>query len=115
MKILGKQKKSGRGFPLIEFKDHYGTPCSLQASSLALYEQPGISAIWLGCDDAQPRVLATKAASVGVETKETTGWVPYPIPEDVSLTTRMHLNRKQVEALIFHLQTWLDSETGQFV
>jgi hypothetical protein len=100
---------------LIEFKDHYRTPCSLQASSLAIYEQPGTSAIWLGCDDAQPQVLATKAASVGVETTDTTGWVPYPIPKDVMLTTRMHLNREQVKALIGHLYAWLDSETGQFV
>lgn len=115
MKRLGKQKKTGRGFPLVEFKDYYGTPCSIQASSLAIYQQPGTSAIWLGCDDAKPIVLASKAAELGVKTTETTGWVPFPIPEDVSLTTRMHLDRKQVKALIGHLQTWLDSDDGQFV
>ena len=115
MKTLGKQKRSGRGFPLVEFKDYYDTPCSLQASSLALYQQPGISAIWLGCDDADPKVLASEAAKFGIETAETTGWVPYPIPEGVQLTTRMHLDRKRVKALIAHLQAWLDSDRGQFV
>jgi len=115
MKRLGKQKRTGRGFPMVEFKDYYDAPCSLQASSLAIYQQPGTSAIWLGCDDATPKVLASEAAKFGIETTETTGWVPYPIPEDVQLTTRMHLDRKQVKALIGHLQTWLDSKNGQFV
>lgn len=109
---LGSQKKTWRGFPLVEFCDYYKTPCSLQASSLALHQEPGVSAIWLGCDDAKPQVLASKAASLGHDTTETTGWVPYPIPEDVSLTTRMHLDREQVAALINHLQTWM--KTGQF-
>lgn len=115
MKRLGKQKKSGRGFPLVEFKDYYDNPCSLQASSLAIYQQPGTSAVWLGVDDAQPKVMASQAAAVGVETTETTGWVPYPLPPEVLLSTRMHLDRKQVEALIGHLQAWLDSDDGQFV
>lgn len=115
MKRLGKQKKSGRGFPLVKFKDYYKVPCSIQASSLALYQQPGTSAIWLGVDDAQPRVLASKAAELGVETTETTGWVPFPIPDDVFISTRMHLDRKQVKALIGHLQAWLDSDSGQLV
>lgn len=110
MKKLGKQKKTARGFALIEFKDHYNVPCSLQASSLAKYTKPGTSAIWLGCDDAQPKIMASKALSFGVMTKETTGWVPYPIPKDVLLTTRMHLDRKQVSALIGHLQRWLDTD-----
>jgi len=109
--VLGKLDRTSRGFELIEFKDYYDVSCSLQMSSLAIYEKPGISAIWLGCDDAQPKVLAVKAASVGVTTKETCGWVPFPIPEDVSLSTRMHLDRKQVEALIGHLQSWLERGT----
>lgn len=114
MKKLGKQRKTGRGFPIINFKDHYGAPCSLQASSLAIYDQPGTSAVWLGCDDAQPKVLASEAAKCNIETQETSGSVPYPIPEEVSLTTRMHLDRGQVEALIGHLQAWLDSGIGEF-
>lgn len=82
-------------------------------SSLAEYEQPGTSAVWLGTDDASPKVLHGDAHRLGVETDATCGWVPYPIPEEVSLTTRMHLDRKQVAALITHLKKWLDE--GKFV
>ena len=108
---LGETKKTGRGFEIINFADRYGISCSLQASSLAEYEKPGTSAIWLGPDDAQPKVLASKAGSVGVKTEETTGWVPYPMPSEVSLATRMHLDRKQVKALIGHLENWLAKDT----
>ena len=111
---LGKQKKNCHCFPLVEFRDYYDKPCSLQASSLAICQRPGTSAVWLGVDDAQPRVLASQAATVGIETTETTGWVPFQIPAEVSLSTRMHLDREQVKALIGHLQFWLDSEDGQF-
>lgn len=111
MKRLGKTEKTNRGFKTVKFKDYYGAPCSLQASSLAIYEKPGTSAIWLGVDDAAPKVLHGKAASLGVKTTATEGWVPYPIPEDVLLTTRMHLTREQVEALIEHLQKWLRDDT----
>lgn len=110
MKTLGRSKRNGRGFQHLEFKDHYDVPCSLQASSLAIYNKPGTSAIWLGVDDPQPKVLHGKAAQYGIKTDATSGWVPYPIPEDVSLSTRMHLDRKQVAALIVHLQRWLDTD-----
>lgn len=43
-------KKTERGFQVIDFDDRYGTHCSLQQSSLAEYEPPGTSAIWLGVD-----------------------------------------------------------------
>jgi hypothetical protein len=109
---LGEVGHDLRGFELIEFRDRYDVPCSLQMSSLADYEQPGISAVWLGPDDAAPKVLASKAARLGVETTETTGWVPYPVPREVLLTTRAHLGRGQVQALIDHLQAWL--KTGSF-
>lgn len=108
---LGPVARTARGFELLEFKDRYGTPCSLQASSLAEYEKPGTSAVWLGTDDAAPKVLASQARSLGVDTAERTGWVPYPIPPEVSLTTRMHLDREQVAALIKHLQSWLDNDS----
>lgn len=51
MKTLGEVKRTARGFEWIEFTDHYGVKCSLQASSLVVYE-PGTSAVWLGCDSA---------------------------------------------------------------
>jgi hypothetical protein len=108
MKRLGKTTKTKRGFETVEFKDHYGAACSLQASSLAVYET---SAIWLGVDDADPKIFHGKAAEHGIKTEATCGWVPYPIPDDVLLTTRMHLNRDQVGALIAHLQKWLRDDT----
>jgi hypothetical protein len=113
-KLLDKvQQKTSRGFPLLEFKDRYGVPCTLQASSLAEYKKPGTSAVWLGCSEPNPRIMASKAAAHGVKTEETTGWVPYPIPEEVLCDTRMHLDREQVAGLILHLKKWL--ATGNFV
>lgn len=35
------------------------------------------------------------------------GWVPYPIPNDVLLNTRMYVNRAQVEDIVAHLMIWL--------
>lgn len=108
---LGKTKHTSRGFEIVEFNDRYDVPCSLQASSLAKYLVPGTSAVWLGVVDAQPKCLHGDAKALGVKTDATCGWVPYPIPEQVMLSTRMHLNRKQVEALIGHLQAWLTKDS----
>lgn len=47
-KPLGEIKKTERGFELIQFVDRYGEPCTLQQSSLADFEPPGSSAVWLG-------------------------------------------------------------------
>ena len=104
--------KTHRGFELVTFRDCYGVECSLQQSSLAELEQPGASAVWLGVDEPNPQVLASQAASVGVSTGQATGWVPYPISEAVSITTRMHLTRDQVAELIPLLEQWL--KTGSF-
>lgn len=111
-KGIGKIKRTNRGFELIEFHDYYGAKCSLQQSSLAIYEKPGASAIWLGVDDADPKCLHGDAAALGVKTDATCGWVLYPIPQEVLLTTRLLLDRKQVAALIVRLQRWL--EKGSF-
>jgi hypothetical protein len=46
-----KIEKTERGFELIEFKDIYGSECSLQQSSIAIYEKPGTSAIWFGVEN----------------------------------------------------------------
>ena len=97
-----KLSKTERGFSVVEFTDRYGAPCSLQMSSLASED-----AIWFGVDDAQPQILASKAASHGVETDEVCGWAPYPLPEDVLLTTRMHLTREQVAELLPVLQRFV--------
>jgi hypothetical protein len=90
-----KLKKTPRGFIKGEFIDRYGSKCSIQESSLATE-----AAIWLGVDDANPQIMASQAKRFGIETTETTGWVPYPIPNEVSLVTRMHLTQKNVKELL---------------
>jgi hypothetical protein len=96
---LGPVTRTNRGFEIVEFRDINEVPCSLQASSLAIYEQPGTSAVWLGCEDAAPRVLMNGA------------WQAVPMPHGYSVNTRMHLSREQVAALILHLQAWLEHDT----
>ena len=91
---IGESKTTNRGFAIRTFKDYYDYECRIQKSSIA---EP--ACIWLGIVDATPQILAHKAAAYGVETEETTGWVPYPIPEDVLLTTQMHLTREQAREL----------------
>jgi hypothetical protein len=113
MSKLGTVEHTGRGFEIVHFEDYNRTKCSLQQSSLALYQQPGTSAIWLGCSSAEPQIMASQAKQFGIETTQTTGWVPFPIPEEVLLNTRMHLDLEKVKALIVALQNWVDK--GSFV
>lgn len=79
-----ERSKTYRGFQLIKFSDRYNSICSLQQSSLAEFNIPGASAVWLGVD----------------------------VPFEGSATSRMHLDRENVEWLIKELQHWLD--TGSF-
>lgn len=94
-----EKKTTNRGFALIEFTDLYGVKCSLQKSSLATD-----NAVWLGVDDADPKIMASKTQIGG------TGWITYPLPKDVSLTTRMHLDREQAKQLVAALKVFI--ETG---
>ncbi len=103
-KTLGKAEKTLLGLRRVEFKDGNNAKCSLQESSCV---RP--TAIWLGVTDADPKIMARYAADFGIQTKETTGWISYPVPKAVLLRTRMHLDRKQVVALVHHLQKWLKS------
>jgi hypothetical protein len=48
--MLKDIEKTERGFEIIHFEDYNGTECSLLQSSLAHYEPPGASAIWLGAN-----------------------------------------------------------------
>jgi len=89
---------TNRGFKLIEFEDRYNQKCEIQKSSLATED-----AIWFGVADADPKIMASKVMEGG------TGWVKYPIPEDVLLNTRMHLTRKQVEALLPILECFVNT------
>jgi hypothetical protein len=98
--------KTLRGFSLIEFRDLYHAACSIQKSSLATED-----AIWFGIDEANPKILASKTGQINPETGEVSGWVKYPIPDDVLITTRMHLTREQVAAILPILQVFV--ETGE--
>lgn len=91
-----------RGFPIYEFQDRYGTSCSLQKSSLADED-----AIWFGCDDADPKVMASEIIEGGV------GWAKYPVPKEVEFNTRMHLTVEQVRELLPILQKFV--ETGEII
>jgi hypothetical protein len=113
---LGVAAKTGRGFPMVEFTDRYDAKCTLMCSSVVgdypeSLERPGSSAVWLGVDDADPKILKTKARELGMELPpgEVSGWMPYPIPKDVLLSTSMHLDREMVAGLIVRLQEWLDT------
>ena len=108
---LGETKITSRGFEYISFTDRSGVKCGIQQSSLAEYCQPGTSAIWIGCDEANPKIMAVNAGKFGIKTDQTTGWIDYPVPEDVLMNTRAHLDRKQVKALIKHLQKWVKEGT----
>ncbi len=46
-------QRTGRGIEIIKFTDRYGEACSLQQSSLAEFEPPGSSAVWLGMGDTR--------------------------------------------------------------
>jgi hypothetical protein len=46
-----KVELTGRNFEIIRFRDRYDVECSLQQSSLAEFEPPGSSAVWLGVED----------------------------------------------------------------
>lgn len=92
--------KTQRGFDLKSFNDLYGEECSLQKSSLATDD-----AIWLGIDSPQPMILASKIIEGG------TGWAKWPLPADVTINARMHLNREQVAELLPALIRFV--ETGE--
>lgn len=66
-------------------------------------ERPGSSCVWLGCDDADPKYFVPNGDPA---------WRPVEMPKEYIANTRMHLDRKSVEMLIAHLQSWL--ETGTF-
>ncbi|MFJ6415034.1 hypothetical protein ACIQLG_19835 [Terribacillus saccharophilus] len=94
-----ERSRTNRGFEILEFKDRYNVDCSIQKSSLADDE-----AIWFGINDANPKIMASKTEKGG------TGWVSYEIPDDVLLSTRMHLTREQVKELLPILTKF--AETG---
>lgn len=99
-------KKTSRGFSFGKFTDLYGVECSIQESPSA-----DDVAIWLGCDELDPKVLLSDAKILGIQTDDTIGWVSYPLPPAVHINTRMHLNQEQVAELLPILQKFV--ETGE--
>ena len=89
-------KKTQRGFDIVEFNDEYGESCTLQKSSLADKD-----CIWLGIYNPKAKILASKIIKNG------TGWADYPLPDDVEIHSRMHLNREQVQSLLPFLQKFV--------
>lgn len=98
-------KTTERGFQRLVFRDHYGVESSIQQSS------GDTEAIWFGVDDADPRILATHANRMGFPNPsgETTGWVPFHVPNEVLLSTRMLLTTEQVRNIIPVLQRFVDT------
>jgi hypothetical protein len=100
-----KATVTGRGFSLVTFTDRNRHDCSIQESSAMSDDDHGC--LWLGIDDAQPEIMARDAQSIGLKTRETTGWIPYPVPAEVLMHTRMHLDKPRVEQLVEVLTHWL--------
>ncbi len=88
-------EQTERGFQRIDFKDYYKVECSLQKSSLAMKD-----AIWLGCNDADPKILIPHQ-----------GWTSVDMPEEYVANTRMHLTQDQVRELLPYLINFV--ETGE--
>ena len=98
---LPHAETTNRGFGIVRFTDANGVQCSVQESSAIgdsewAWDNPGSSYLWVGTDDADPKYLRPGC-----------GWVPYEIPKEVLLNTRMHLDREGVQRLIGLLQCWL--------
>lgn len=99
-------KKTQRGFDYAQFKDRYGAKCSLQKSSLASED-----CIWLGVDDADPKIMNSDAVRLGFPSDGVTGWTSFDVPPEISLTTRMHLTQEMVAELLPTLQKF--AKTGE--
>jgi hypothetical protein len=97
-----------RNFAYAEFEDRYGCKCSIQKSSLAEED-----CIWLGLNDADPKIMSTDATRMGLRERtfdeRDNGWVKYEIPKEVLLNTRMHLTQEMAAELIVHLQQFVDT------
>lgn len=105
-----KVEATARGFSRIEFKDYYGAVSSLQESSLG-----DISAVWLGVDDPDPKIMRSQAEAYGIDVgngpEARNGWITFPIPKEVLINTRMHLTQEMVIQLLPFLHRF--AKTGQ--
>jgi acid phosphatase class B len=103
-----KIKKNKRNFDVATFTDHYGSVCSIQKSSLADKD-----CIWVGVDNADPKIMSSDAIRLGLRKRtfdeNDNGWIKFEIPKEVLISTRMHLTRKHVKALLPILQRFVES------
>ena len=76
--MFSEMKRTHRGFRFYEFNDRNDHKCSMQKSSIATEH-----CIWLGLDDAEPKILHGHAKKLGIDTQVTSGWIEYPLPEGV--------------------------------
>ncbi|MCP4177224.1 MAG: hypothetical protein GY756_05610 [bacterium] len=108
--------KTQRGFKYLEFKDRNNEKCTLQCSSAIgeteeEWNKPGSSFLWLGLESANPQIRVSDCEKNGIIKTKNSGWQKYVIPDDVLLTTRMHLDKQNVKDLIEKMQHWLENGT----
>ena len=89
-----------RGFPRIDFVDHYDHESSMQLSSLA-----DERCIWLGINTPKVMILPKPGS-------DQRGWQELPLPAGALCSGRMHLTQDQVKALLPFLQQF--AKTGDF-
>jgi hypothetical protein len=98
-------EKTSRGFDYTEFKDDYGTKCSLQKSSSAMTDR-----VWFGVNDVNPQIMALDAIRLGYPTNgHANGWVPFDVPQEVMFTDRMHLSQETLHELMPALEEFIDT------
>lgn len=116
---LGELSVTSRGFSIINFEDRNGVKCSLQTSSACDFSHctdgdddcMSRPMLWLGVHDVVPKIMAFDAIKLGYDTNgQTAGWVDIKLPNEVLLSSRMHLTVPKVEALIADLHRWLKAE-----
>jgi hypothetical protein len=93
-----------RGFGGLKFHDQCGCECRIQKSSAACFD-----AIWLGITCPDPKIMSSDAKKLGIDTKGESGWVTYPIPKEVLISTSMHLTQNQVRQLLPVLQYFAEN------
>jgi len=99
-----KITQTHRGFDYAEFIDRYDKVCSLQKTSLATQDT-----IWFGISNVEPIIMAVDAERLGLNPTEHNGWVPFDIPKEVQLSSRMHLSQEMLHELMPALTEFLDT------
>jgi hypothetical protein len=104
-----EQSTTQRGFSLGKFTDRYNHECSIQHSSLATED-----CIWLGISKAKPIIMKSHAERLNLDMSsygEGEGWMEYKLPDEVNISTRMHLTQEMAGELAVQLKRF--SETGR--